>query len=110
KVQPLAPALPIVDVQKRKSTQVRGRAQPVAAVEKLRTANRKQLLRAETGHLQAGVGSVAVANGEVDVLAREIDVMHGRADPQIARRGGLGESAQAKGRAIWPQNSPTCPR
>src|SRR5262249_13214308 len=65
------------------------------AVEKLRTANRKQLLRAETGHLQAGVGSVAMANGEVDVLAREVDVLHGRADSQINLRMGLGETAQA---------------
>src|SRR5262249_15649559 len=94
KVEPLAPALPVVDVQKRESAQIRGRAQPVAAVEKLRTANRKELLRAETGQLQAGVGSVAVANGEVDVLAREVDVMHGGADPQIDLRMGLSETAQ----------------
>jgi hypothetical protein len=75
KVEPLAPALPVVDVQQRESAQTRGRAQPVAAVEKLRTADRKQLLRAEPGHMKAGIGSVAVANGEIDVLAREVDVM-----------------------------------
>jgi len=54
----------------------------------------KQLLRAETGHVEAGVGSIAVANGKIDVLTREVDVLHGRADPQIDLGMGLGETAQ----------------
>jgi hypothetical protein len=84
KVEPLAPALPIIDVQERESVEIGGRAQAVAAIEKLRTADRKHLLRAEPGHVQSGLGSVAVANGKIDVLAREVDVLQGRADPQIA--------------------------
>src|SRR6516162_1476110 len=94
KVEPLPPALPVVDVQQRKSAQIRGRAQPVAAVEKLRTADREQLLRAEPSHVQAGIGSVAVAYGEIDVLAREVDVMERRADPKIDFRMRLGKTAQ----------------
>ena len=93
KVEPLAPPLPVVDVQKRESVEIGGRAQAVAAVDKLGTADWKELLRAETGHVQAGVGAVAVANGQIDVLACEVDVMQRRADPQINLGVGLGEAA-----------------
>src|SRR5262249_56438889 len=51
KVEPLAPALPVVDVQKRESVEIGGRAQAVAAVEKLRTADREHLLPVQTGHI-----------------------------------------------------------
>jgi hypothetical protein len=95
KVEPLAPALPIADVQERESAEIRGRAERVAAIEKLRTADRKQLLGAEARDVQSGRGSVAVANAKIDVLAREVDVMQGRADPEIDLGMSLGEPAQS---------------
>src|SRR5258708_6636157 len=83
KVEPLAPTLPIADVQEREPAEVRGRAEPVAAIEKLRAADREQLFRAEASDVESGGGSVAVANAKIDVLAREVDVLQGRADPEI---------------------------
>src|SRR5207245_4635427 len=88
-VEPLAPPLPVVDVQKRESVEIGGRAQAVAAVDKLGTADRKELLRAETGHVQAGGGSVAVANGKIGVLAREGDVVQPADAPPISIGRGL---------------------
>src|SRR5262245_2072695 len=48
KVEPLAPAFPIADVQERETAEIRWRMQRLAAVQELRTAHRKQLLGAQT--------------------------------------------------------------
>src|SRR5258707_14843776 len=75
KVEPLTPTLPIADVQEREAREIGRRAQPVAAVEKLRTTHRKQFLRAQPRDVEPGRGSVAVTNRKVDVFTREVDVM-----------------------------------
>src|SRR5262249_42150462 len=83
KVEPLAPTLPIADVEEREAAEIRGRAEPVAAVEQLRTADWKEFFRTEASDVQSGLGSVAVPDSKVEVLAREVDVMRGCANPQI---------------------------
>ena len=95
KVEPLAPTLPLADVQKRESAEIRGRPEPIAAIKKLRTADWKQLFRAEANDVESGGGSVAVANAKIDVLAREVDMLRGRTDPEIDLGVNLGEAAQS---------------
>src|SRR5262245_16943863 len=82
-------------MEKRKSAEIRGRAEPVAAIEKLRTADRKKFLRRKTSDVQSGSDSVAVANGKIDVLPREVDVMRCRADPEVDLGMSLGEPVQS---------------
>src|SRR5262249_61523687 len=94
KVEPLAPAFPVADMQERESPEICWRAQRLAAVEQLRTVHRKQLLRAQARDVQTGGRSVTVANGEIDVLAREVDVMHGCAHPEIDLGLSLGEATE----------------
>src|SRR5260370_26970344 len=55
KVEPLAPPLPVVDVQKRETVEIGGRAQAAAAGDNGGTAHWKKLPPAHTGHIHAGI-------------------------------------------------------
>ena len=69
-IQPLAPVVAIVDVQKCVSVQIGGSVQRLVLFKELRTAHGKKLLQAETRNMQSRELPITMADGQVNILAR----------------------------------------